>query len=578
MRIAILLALSVLISCTEKKTVALLSDGSDLKLNEAVASTLAKHKADTFRLHLQSNTLAYGSANQISVDVMVSVLDPDKKQIAFYDGPARGAENFQFRTKAPGIYKIVVAPFQENEGKYSVTLTFADILAGDPGKQIEQIVNATMRVTDGVTPGVSVAVARDGKVVYSNGFGYADIEQEAKVTPQTIFHIASVSKQFTAFAIAMLANQGKLSVNDDIRKYLPELHDFGTPITINHLIHHTSGLRDQWNLLAIAGWRLDDVITQKQIMRVISRQRDLNFKPGDEEMYCNTGYTLMAEIVERVSGKSFPQWAQENIFVPLGMKNTLVYNDHEKIVKGRAYSYNQAADGFRKSVLSYANDGATSLFTTPEDLCQWAMNFENIKVGNPKVMDMMNQRFVLNRGDTINYAFGQVMEKYKGLRAISHGGGDAGYRTFLLRFPEQHFSVVVFSNLGSFNPAGLCYQIADIYLADQLKEEKPKDEQANTPSPQEPPFDASKIKLSDFVGKFYSPELETAYTFAIENDTLRAHHQRHDDIKLVPYKKDSFMAGAWFLGEVTFIRNKTNQVVGMKAGSGRVRGVAFDKM
>ncbi len=163
--------------------------------------------------------------------------------------------------------------------------------------------------------------------------------------------MASVSKQFTAFSIALLANEGKLALDDDIRKYLPEVPDFGKTITIKHLIHHTSGLRDQWNLLATAGWRMDDVITKKDILKMVEKQKELNFNPGEESLYCNTGYTLLGEIVSRVSGKSFAEWTKENIFHPLGMKNTLFYDDHEKIVKNRAYSYSSSGDGgFKKSI------------------------------------------------------------------------------------------------------------------------------------------------------------------------------------------------------------------------------------
>jgi CubicO group peptidase (beta-lactamase class C family) len=570
----------ILFSCSNPKNVSsLLSENSDVKLNTKIVSDLKKHKPDTFKLNLQGKSFVYGYADQLSLDVMVEVYNEDKKQIAFFDNPARGPEYFQFKTEKPGIYKLVIVPFKENEGKYSLLLTNAEPLATEPEKQIDQIVNASLHLSDGkIAPGVSIGVMQNGKMVYNKGFGYADIESEEKVTPKTIFHVASVSKQFTAFSIALLVDQGKLSLKDDIRKYLPEIYDFGKTITIDHLIHHTSGLRDQWNLLAMAGWRLDDVITKKQILRLISKQRELNFNPGDEMVYCNTGYTLLAEIVSRVSGKSFADWTQENIFQPIGMKNTLFYDDHEKIVMGRAYSYQPNPTGFKKSVLSYANAGATSLFTTPEDLSLWAMNFETMKVGSPRVMAMMDQRFILSKGDTISYAFAQDIGKYKSLNTRAHSGGDAGFRSFLLRFPDQHFSVSVFSNTASFNPGSLSYAIADLYLKDQLKEEKPKAEQG-PPAPEEKkiPFDASKIKLAEFVGTFYSPELETAYTFAVENDTLWTHHQRHDDMKLTPLRQDVFQTSAWYLGEVEFLRNKANQITGLRASNGRVRGVKFEK-
>lgn len=577
---ALPLCVAALFSCNApKNSPSLLSESSDVKLNTKIDSDLRKHKPDTFKLNLQGHSFVYGYADQISVDVIVEVYDAYKKHIGTFDAPARGPEYFQFKTEKPGIYKLVIAPFQENEGRYSLLLTNAEPLAAEPEKQIDQLVNAILHLSDGkVAPGVSIGVMKDGKMVYSRGFGYADMESEEKVTPKTMFHVASVSKQFTAFSIALLIDQGKISLTDDIRKYLPEIHDFGKTITIDHLIHHASGLRDQWNLLAMAGWRLDDVITKNQILRLISKQRELNFNPGDESVYCNTGYTLLAEIVSRVGGKSFADWTQENIFKPLEMNNTLFYDDHEKMVMGRAYSYQPATIGYKKSVLSYANAGATSLFTTPEDLSLWALNFEKMKVGNPRIMAMMDQRFILTKGDTISYAFAQDIGKYKGLNTRAHSGGDAGFRSFLLRFPDQHFSVSVFSNLASFDPGSLSFTIADLYLKDQLKEEKPKPNPA-PPAPEEKkiPFDASKVKLSEFVGTFYSPELETAYTFVVENDTLRAHHQRHDDMKFTPMRPNVFRANQWYLGEVEFERNKANQITGLRASNGRVRGVKFEK-
>lgn len=573
---ALYLLLAMPFSCT-RRTGNVISSESDLQVGKPTEKRmLTLHAADTFRVSLTKGAFVYGNADQLSVDAVIRITDPADKKIAEFDGPARGPENFDFETDTAGVYKIIVSPFEENTGDYILTLTGAEPVATDVDKRVAQIVNATAGSLNG--PGASIAVERDGKIIYSAGFGHADLEHDVHITPSTVFHIASVSKQFTAFAIAMLSDQGKLSIDDDIRKYLPEMHDFGTPITINHLVHHTSGLRDQWNLLMLAGWRLDDVITQEQILRIVSKQRELNFKPGEEMLYCNTGFTLMAEIVERVTGQSFPDWTEDNIFRPLDMKSTLFYDDHERIVYNRAYSYQMGSKGYRKSNLNYANAGATSLFTTVEDLSKWAANFDDIRVGNERVMAMMNERFVLNNGDTINYAFGQSIGKYKGLRTISHGGADAAYRTFFLRFPDQHLAVSVFSNLASFNPAGLSFKIADLYLADELKPDP-----AVQPPPtssvavsEDKPFDRSTVKLSDFTGRFYSPELETTYSLVVIRDTLVAQHQRHADRKLVVKKQDEFSAD--FLGTVAFTRDRGGRVSGFKVSNGRVRNLAFRKM
>jgi CubicO group peptidase (beta-lactamase class C family) len=378
-------------------------------------------------------------------------------------------------------------------------LVFAGCHAQDPQAEVDKVIAEMIKPE---SAGVTVAVARESDVLFSKGYGLANVEYNIPNSPKTIFHVASLSKQFTAFAIALLADQKKISLDDDIRKYLPELHDFGTKITIRHLVHHSSGLRDQWNLLALAGWRLDDVITKNQVLRLISHQDELNFKPGDEFSYCNTGYTLMGEIVSRVTGKSFADWCAENIFKPLGMERTLFYDDHEKIVKDRAYSYNDSPQGLKKSVLSYANAGATSLFTTAEDLTKWSDNFYKMKVGNKAVMKQMEERGILNKGDTISYAFGQDISKYKGVNTVGHSGGDAGYRTFLLRFPEQRYSIVVLSNLGSFNPASLAYKIADIYLKKYLPDEpKPSEEKPASSS-------AGAITVKERVLKLYEGQYQ----------------------------------------------------------------------
>ena len=566
----------IILGCQEKPSITVLNEStSDLKTGELKGRMkLKQHGADTFKVDLQKkNAFVYGYADQHDVDVIVEIYGPDNRKLGSFDNPARGPENYQFTTDSAGIHSIVILPFKEQSGEYSIVVKGAELLATNPEGRAEQIIRYAFP-TDEKSPGVAIGVQRDGKMIYSKGFGYADLEQNAKVTPATIFHIASVSKQFTAFAIAMLADQGKLSLDDDIRKYLPEMHDFGQPITINHLVHHTSGLRDQWSLLTMAGWRMDDVITLKQIMRLVSRQRDLNFKPGDEMLYCNTGFTLMAEIVARVTHEPFSQWCKKNIFDPLKMEHTLFYDDHERVVENRSYSYHRGSNGFQKSVLNYANAGATSLFTTVEDLSLWAINFEKMTVGNQNVMQIMTQRFVLNNGDTTDYGFGQVTEKYKGLRAWSHSGGDAGFRSFFLRFPDQHLSISVFSNFASFNPVDMSYQLADLYLEKEfLPEEKKAEPPPSTPAPQ-PEFDPKSVRLDEFAGKYYSPELETTYSLEVVNDTLVAHHQRHDDMKLAATKKDGFNIN--ILGDLDFTRDK-GKVTGFKASNGRVRNLVFSK-
>src|SRR5215471_8127646 len=324
------------------------------------------------------------------------------------------------------------------------------------------------------SPGCALAVIKDGRIIYQHGYGMSNLEYGVRISPTSIFHVASISKEFTAMAIVLLAQQGKLSLDDDIRKYVPEVPDFGRRITIRHLIHHTSGLRDQWSLLEMAGWREDDVITEGDILDLISRQKALNFKPGEEHVYSNTGYTLLAVIVKRVSGQSLREFADANIFKPLGMNRTHFHDDHSMIVKDRTSAYEtRPGGGLKVSIPVFDTYGATSLFTTVEDMAKWDQNFVDKKVGGEAGIDQMLSVGVLNNGKKLTYAFGLSLGEYKGLKTVGHGGSDAGYRADFVRFPDQRFSVVCLCNVSNSNPSMLTRRVAEIYLDDQLKAAAP---------------------------------------------------------------------------------------------------------
>ncbi len=314
----------------------------------------------------------------------------------------------------------------------------------------------------------------------------ADLDHDIPITPETVFHVASISKQFTAAAIILLAQEGKISLDDDVRKYITELPDFGVRITIRHLIHHTSGLRDQWSLLGLAGWRYSlDLITDDDVLDVMSRQKELNFTPGAEYVYCNTGFTLLAQIVKRVSGESLREFTWKRIFQPLGMKSTHFRDDHAEIVKNIAYGYveGEAQNTYRLSVTNFDTVGATSLLTTVEDLAQWDENFYHPRVGGPGFLKQQLERGKLNSGKAIDYAFGLSIGKYRGLPTVGHGGADAGYRADFLRFPEEHFAVACLCNKGETNPGELTQRVADIFLADKFKEPAPVRDEERRLSP-----------------------------------------------------------------------------------------------
>jgi CubicO group peptidase (beta-lactamase class C family) len=303
----------------------------------------------------------------------------------------------------------------------------------------EQVDKVFAKWDSTASPGCAVSVIKDGHIIYKRGYGMADLDHDVPITTETVFHVASISKQFTAASILLLAKEGKLSLDDDVRKYITELPDFGTRITLRHLIHHTSGLRDQWELLGLAGWRYSlDLITDDDVLELMSHQKELNFKPGERHVYCNTGYTLLAQVVKRVSGQSLREFTTARIFQPLGMQNTHFRDDHAEIVKHIAYGYvdGRAGDGYRLSVTNFDTVGATSLLTTVEDLARWDENFYHPRVGDAELVKQQLQRGRLNNGKELDYAFGLQHGKYRGLPTVDHDGADAGYRADLLRFPE----------------------------------------------------------------------------------------------------------------------------------------------
>ena len=243
------------------------------------------------------------------------------------------------------------------------------------------------------SPGCAVGVMKDGRIIHERGYGMADLDHDVKLSPTTVFHVASMSKQFTAAAILMLAQDGKISLDDPVRKYVPELPDLGGPITLRQLLHHISGLRDQWELLTLAGWRYSlDLITDADILAVLSRQKALNFLPGSKHLYSNSGYTLLAQVVKRVSGQSFRTYTSTRLFAPLGMSQSHFRDDHAEIVKQAAYGYAPSIDGPKLSITNFDTVGATSLLTTVRDLALWDENFYTGRAGGRELIDRLQER------------------------------------------------------------------------------------------------------------------------------------------------------------------------------------------
>ena len=518
------------------------------------------------------------------------------------------------------------------------------------------------------SPGVAISVIKDGEVILKKGYGSANLEHQVPIDPSSsVFNIASVSKQVTAFAALLLAEQNKLSLDDDVRKHLPELPEFGKIIKLRHLANHTSGMRSDLQLLGMAGWRPGDVIAKENILQILYRQKELNFEPGEDFQYSNSGFILLAEVVAKVSGKTFTEFINENIFKPLQMNDSFFIHHRQEVVKNIAYPYQYGQGKYWKNDTNMGHTGSTGLFTTIADFSKWALNFRQPKVGSKKIIDEMNTLGILNDGQTFGYSLGQFVEEYKGLKHIQHGGSAAGYVAYLGRFPEQDFAVILLGNSSSINARGKSLKVADLFLKDHYKdvssnEHSPKNsaKHIDIPTTQLDKFsgdywndkdyysrriyiknsslvysrgigneslltpisktefqmegvsvdlkvrfrtrDRSKTmhisidgketdiferytprqntseELKQYIGTFYSGELNTHYIVKVEDGNLVVTHARIGRISLAPAKTDYFTSDGWRFSTLKFERNADDNIVGFRLRSSRVRNMQFKKL
>jgi len=365
------------------------------------------------------------------------------------------------------------------------------------------------------SPGCALAVVKDDHVVYEHGYGMANLELGIAITPQSVFDIGSVSKQITAMAILLLAQEHRLSLDDDIRKYLPEMPDYGSTITIRHMLHHTSGLRNYDDLFDLQGIPEADLTTDRDAMELILRQKGVNFRAGEEFLYSDTNYFLMSQIVKRVTGQTLRQFAQDRIFGPLQMTSTHFHDDHTMIVPRRATGYApHKGGGFEIDMSNFEQLGDGSVMTTVEDLFKWDQNFDHPLVGGADAIRQLTTPGTLNNGQTIPYAMGIFLDHYRGLNWIHHSGEWVGYRAALSRFPDQHFSTLVLCNcVGSMSPMTMAQRVADVYLAEEFARAE------NGPSPKTSP-NVPLTELKQYVGTYWSQKNGAFRKFVLRDDKL----------------------------------------------------------
>lgn len=518
--------------------------------------------------------------------------------------------------------------------------------------------------TEASHPGGAIGIMQKGEVIYSKAFGLASLEYQVPNTTETILNVGSVSKQFTAMGIVLLHEKGLLSIDDDIRKHLPDMPDFGHPITISHMLHHTSGMRSLHAMLGLAGWRDDDSKTNEDLYRFMLNQKELNFIPGDEFLYCNTGYMLMVNIIENVTKEKFPQWMKANVFDPLGMLNTYVEDRYDRIVPNNATSYYGSNNNFFRAVEFWGYVGSGNVHSTTTDLLTWLQNFSTPNPNWSSAFKMLETTDTLNDGSENNYAFGVSLDEVKGYKRVQHGGAIGGFRAYTSTYPKEQLNIALLTNFSSSNPGQKENQIFNILFpkksedksdtvevkqvlttismtTDKLKQFEASywndkenyarkiyvkndtlryfrsansenslipissnkfkmlgisanliakfdlDKNGNktmavsiddgTPSTFEyfEPILDSKKYIRDYIGRFYSPELESTLDILIKDEKLIGHHGRHGDFPMQMLKIDVLEIPGFAI--IKFERKKDNKISGIRISNGRARNVWFEK-
>lgn len=447
-------------------------------------------------------------------------------------------------------------------------------LPADTVTQVDRIFTAMNR-TD--TPGCVLGVDRDGRELYRKGYGMASIELGAPLTPLSVLESGSVAKQFTAAVIVKLAVEGKLDLDDPVRKYIPELQDYGAPVTVRMLIHHTSGIRDMWTLFNLSGETVgENLFTMDRSLAMVYRQRELNFPPNSQFLYSNSGYLLLAELVERVTGRSLDEYSTKEIFQPLGMTRTRWRSDWNRVVAGRAGAYEPSSDGFAIAAPFMHVYGAGGLLTTVGDLLIWNRELDRGSLAGPRWIEAMHAKQRLTTGAEIDYASGIMIGTHRGQREVQHSGATGGYRTFLARYPDRGLSVAVLCNVANANPVGLGRQVAGLLL--RLPEGTAQAQQGGGPG-QGRGAATSEARfttpLAAFAGSYYSDELDVTYVVSVDDSVLAVQVRGGPKARLTRSSDDSFARSG--TGSLRFTKGRNGRVDGFVMSAGRVQNLKFIK-
>ena len=448
-------------------------------LSVGAAEELALDAGGTveYSLSLEAGQFVYGEVLQNDGDFRVSVLDPDTEDLGTFDRLDRGAEPFSFTTAVAGVHTVRIESLEEEDPSTGqVTLVSVESEAQDPVARLDQLMRAH---TGEDRPGVVVGVVKDGALLVTRAYGMANLDHGIPFGPRTISNIGSVTKQFTAMGLLLLEQEGKLSLEDDIRTHIPELPDMGDPITLRNLLNHTGGYREIYNLLPLTGFRGEDGFDRSRAIEVVQRQSERQAPPNTEWNYNNTGYILLSLVVERTSGMSFDEYMRARVFEPVGMSDTQVKMVQGQVIPGSAQGYVPEENrGYRTARDLAASAGAGGIYTTVADLARWLRNFGSPAVGGEGAIERMSTSAILADGDTTGYGLGLGVSTRRGRMLYQHTGGDVAHRAYLGYYPEFQGGVIVMSNDAMFN-LGVGGTIADLFFADELEPEDEVAEEAD---------------------------------------------------------------------------------------------------
>jgi len=546
-----------------------------LKSGAPVSGRLAAKDTVRYAIALRDSTFLLGSITQPDQPLAVRLLAAGNQVRGRFEGPGVGALRFSAVSGDTGTLTVEVTAPSGRAAGYSLTLLRHEPLARNPARRADQLL-ARYDAPD--MPGGEVRVWRGGKVLYTKGFGMADLRHNIPYRTNTPTNLGSTSKQFTAFAVLLQAERGKLSLEDDIRTHLPELPFLGDTVRIKHLITHQSGLREFLNLLAMSDRQImDDRIDRTELLEIVRRQPRLQNVPGTEFNYNNTAFGLAALIVERTSGQAIADFFRDEVFVPLGMTRTMARADRAMIIPNAAMGYVARPSGFGEAVDLSGALGAGGIYTTVEDLQVWAeaMLSPTPRVGSRKIFETMTTNSRFNDGKPSAYGMGVFVDEQRGLKRIQHGGADVAHRSMLALYPTINAGVSVQSNNAGF-ASNVAFDIASVFFADAMRG---VDSTAAVSAPARPATPVAAPvgdALAAFAGRYWSDELESSMTIVQRGDTLLLRQRRHEDAPLKPGPKTDTFEGRTLT--LSFERDRNGEVIGFYAANARTRDVRFARV